>query len=47
MTKSLMKRRGAVNIFHARWVILTMSVYSLVIHEKAAGNWDAQSYDQI
>src|SRR3990170_1851222 len=23
-----------------------MSVYSLVIHEKVAGKWDAQSYDQ-
>ena len=41
-----MKRHGAVNIFHARWVILTMSVCSLVIHDKVAGNWDAQSYDQ-
>ena len=27
----LMKRQGVANIFHARWVILTMSVYSLVI----------------
>ena len=35
-----------VHIFHARWVILTMSVYSFVIHERMAGNWDAQSYDQ-
>jgi hypothetical protein len=46
MPKSLMKRQGAVSVFHARWFILTMSVYSLVIHEKVAGNWDAQSYDQ-
>ena len=23
-----------------------MSVYSLIIHERVAGNWDAQSYDQ-
>src|SRR3990170_7780327 len=42
MPKSLMKRQGAVSVFHARWVILTMSVYSLVIHKKVAGNWDAQ-----
>ena len=27
----LMKRQGVANIFHARCVILTMSVYSLVI----------------
>src|SRR3989337_2086233 len=27
----LMRRKGVANIFHARWVILTMSVYSLVI----------------
>ena len=37
----LMKRQGAVSIFHARWVILMTSVYSLVIHEKVAGKWDA------
>ena len=46
MPKSLMKRQGAVSIFHARSVILTMSVYSPVLHGKVAGNWDAQSYDQ-
>ena len=46
MPKSLMKWQGAVNILHARWVILTLSVYSLVIHEKVFGNWDSQSYDQ-
>ena len=42
MPESLMWRLGAVSIFHARWVILTMSVDSLVIHEKVAGNRDAQ-----
>ena len=46
MPKLLMKRQRAVSTFHARWVILTMSVCSLVIHKKVAGNWDPQSYDQ-
>ena len=41
MPESLMLGLGAVSIFHARWVILTMSVDSLVIHEKVAGNCDA------
>src|SRR3990170_6814755 len=41
---SLMKRQGVANIFHARCVILTMSVYSLVIaRECGKGNRDAQS----
>ena len=31
------------NIFHARCVILTMSVYSLVIARECGGNRDAQS----
>ena len=31
MPESLMWRLGSSSIFHARWVILTMSVYSLVI----------------
>ena len=42
MLESLMQRLGVVSIFHARWVILTMSVYSLVIHEKVDGIRDAQ-----
>ena len=46
MPKSLMKQQGAVSIFHARWVILTMSDYSLVIHEKVAVNRDAQFHAQ-
>ena len=39
----LMKRKGVANIFHARCVILTMSVYSLVIAQECGGNRDAQS----
>src|SRR3989337_418328 len=40
----LMKRQGVANIFHARCVILKMSVYSLVIaRECEKGNRDAQS----
>ena len=46
MLRSLMKRQEAVTILNARWDILTMSVYSLIIHKKVVGNWDAQSYDQ-
>ena len=46
MPESLMQRLGVVSIFHAMWVILTMNVYSLVIHERMACNWDAQYYDQ-
>ena len=30
----LMERQGAVGIFHAKWVILKMSVYSLVIAQE-------------
>src|SRR3990170_5664707 len=39
----LMKRQGVANIFHARCVILKMSVYSLVIARECGGNRDAQS----
>src|SRR3990170_7598298 len=38
-----MKRQGVANIFHARCVILKMSVYSLVIAREYDGNRDAQS----
>ena len=38
----LMKQQGVTNIFHARCVILKMSVYSLVI-AREYGNRDAQS----
>lgn len=38
----LMKRKGVANIFHARCVILKMSVYSLVIARECGGNWDAR-----
>ena len=36
---------GVANIFHARCVILTMSVYSLVIAREYSGNRDAQSWN--
>ena len=43
----LMKQQGVVNIFHARCVILKMSVYSLVIaREYGKGNRDAQSRNE-
>ena len=42
----LMKRHGVDNIFHARCVILTMSVYSLVIAQEYGGNMDAQSQNE-
>ena len=38
----LMKRQGVANIFHARCVILKMSVYSLVIAREYGGNRDSQ-----
>ena len=38
-----MKLQGVANIFHARCVILKMSVYSLVIARECGGNRDAQS----
>ena len=38
-----MKRQGVANIFHARCVILKMSVYSLVIAGECVRNRDAQS----
>ena len=34
------------NIFHARCVILKMSVYSLVIARECGGNRDAQSQNE-
>ena len=39
----LMKWQGVANIFHARCVILMMSVYSLFIARECSGNRDAQS----
>ena len=42
----LMKRQGVANIFHARCVILKMSVYSLVIARECGGNMDAQSRNE-
>ena len=42
----LMKRQGVANIFHARCVILKMSVYSLVIAQECGGNRDAQSRNE-
>ena len=41
-----MKRQGVANIFHARCVILKMSVYSLVIAQQSGGNRDAQSRNE-
>src|SRR3990170_2116709 len=41
-----MKRQGVANIFHARCVILKMSVYSLVIAREYGGNRDAQSRNE-
>ena len=46
MPESLMQRLAAVSIFHARWVILTMSGLRSSFTRKMAGNWDAQSHDQ-
>ena len=45
MPESLMQRLGAVSIFHARWVILTMSGLRSSFTRKMASNWDAQSHD--
>ena len=42
----LMKRQGVANIFHARCVILKMSVYPLVIAREYGGNRDAQSQNE-
>src|SRR3989337_2504910 len=42
----LMKRQGVANIFHARCVILKMSVYSLVIAREYGSNRDAQSRNE-
>ena len=43
---SLAERWGLANIFHARCVILKMSVYSLVIARECGGNRDAQSRNE-
>jgi hypothetical protein len=37
----LMRRQGVIVIFHAKCVILTMSVYRLSLHERLVGNRDA------
>ena len=42
----LMKRQGVANIFHARCVILKMSIYSLIIAREYDGNRDAQSWNE-
>ena len=42
----LMKRQGMANIFHARCVILKMSVYSLVIAQEYDSIRDAQSRNE-
>ena len=39
----LMKRQGVANIFHARCVILKMSVIQLSLHDSVASNRDAHS----
>ena len=41
-----MKRQGVANIFHARFVILKMSVYSRAIAREYNGNRDAQSQNE-
>ena len=41
-----MKRQGVAIIFHARCVILKMSVYSLVIARECGSNRDAQSRNE-
>ena len=41
-----MKRQGLANIFHARCVILKMSVYSLVIARDCGSNRDVQSQNE-
>ena len=38
-----MERQEVVDIFHAKWVILRSSVYSLAITWEKGGNRDAQS----
>ena len=40
---SFVKRQEVVGIFHAKWVILRSSVYSLTIAQEKGGNKDAQS----
>ena len=37
-----MERHEVVRIFHAKWVILRSSVYSLAITREKGGNRDAQ-----
>ena len=41
MPEPLMWWQGAIDIFHARSVILDMCLFT-IIHEKGAGNWNAQ-----
>ena len=38
----LMRRQGVIVIFHAKRVILTMSVYHLSLHKRMVGNRDAR-----
>ena len=42
----LVWRSGLADIFYARYVILTMGVYSLVIAREYGGNKDAQSRNE-
>ena len=39
----LMRRQGVIVIFHVKYVILTMSVYRLSLHERMVGNRNARS----
>ena len=42
MPVTLMRRQGVAVIFHAKYVILTMSVYRLSLHKRMVGNRDAR-----
>jgi hypothetical protein len=37
----LLRQQGVIVIFHAKCVILTMSVYRFSLHERMVGNRDA------
>ena len=42
MHGSFVERQELADIFHAKWVILMLSVYSLAIAREKGGNRDAQ-----
>ena len=46
MPEPLMWWQRAISIFRARCVILDMCLFT-IIHEKGAGNWNAQFHAQI